>query len=83
MPQPTQEDFRWTLKETLADELYFEDYPALAEVVLGSFQPTGNSGVDRAMQEAYASLDTALKKLSRLAVRIGYIGKGDQDVELS
>ena len=83
MSKPTQEDFRWAIKEALADEMFFLEYPTLGELTMGSWQNTGNKGIDKALDEAYNSLELTLRKFSRLAVRLGYINSNKEDSDES
>ena len=50
----------------------------LADTVVGEHKFYDKS-LDKAASEAYYELDKALKKLSRLAVRMGYLSKGELD----
>jgi hypothetical protein len=67
-----QEYFREAIREHLANMFEDEEMPLLADCVLGEWE---QEKLDKAFAEAYYSLDRALKKLSRLAVRIGYLEK--------
>lgn len=50
----------------------------LADTVVGEHK-FYDKALDKAASEAYYELDNALKKLSRLAVRMGYLSKGGFD----
>lgn len=65
-----QEYFRDAIREHLADMFEEQDMPELADCVIGEWE---NGKLDKAFSEAYYSLDAALKRLSRLAVRLEYL----------
>jgi hypothetical protein len=67
-----QEYFREAIREHLATMLDEQEMFELADCVLGEWD---NEKLDKAFNEAYYSLDRALKKLSRLAVRLEYLEK--------
>lgn len=68
----SQQVFRESIREHLADMFDEQDMPDLADCVIGEWD---NEKLDKAFSEAYYSLDMALKKLSRLAVRLEYLEK--------
>ena len=65
-----QEYFRDAIREHLADMFEEQEMFQLADCVIGEWD---NEKLDKAFSEAYYSLDRALKKLSRLAVRLEYL----------
>lgn len=67
-----QEIFREAIREHLATMFDEQDMMELADCVLGEWD---NEKLDKAFHEAYYALDGALKKLSRLAVRLEYLEK--------
>ncbi len=69
-----QQHFREAIREHLATMLDEQEMFELADCVIGEWD---NQKLDKAFSEAYYSLDTALKKLSRLAVRLEYLDKED------
>ena len=69
-----QEELRNTLKTVMLDEIDYNQMTKLADAIDGDY--AGDSkGLIIAITDARASLDTALRKISRLAVRMGYIEK--------
>lgn len=71
-----QSEFRCLVKEHLADMFDENDMHDLADTVVGEHK-FYDKALDKAASEAYYELDSALKKLSRLAVRMGYLSKGE------
>jgi hypothetical protein len=68
----TQQELRNILKTVMLDELDYIDMHKLADALDG--EHIGESkGVMIAVQDAKDSLDNTLRKISRLAVRLGYI----------
>lgn len=68
-----QQEFRQNLSQLLIDELDDLGYPSLADTVYGTWQPNESVAIDKAMNEAYNSLQVALRKLSRLGARLDYL----------
>ena len=73
-----QQEFRKCLTQLLIDELDDLGYDYLADCVYGKWQQD-DIAIDKATQEAYTSLQVALRKLSRLGARLDYLEKGDKD----
>jgi hypothetical protein len=78
------QDFRNNLVNVLLDELDELGYDLISDCVYGRWDLTDpeleldekqSIALDRAMREAYNSLQTALKKLSRVATRLDYLEK--------
>lgn len=67
-----QQHFRDAIREHLATMFDEQEMFELADCVIGEWD---NEKLDKAFNEAYYSLDAALKKLSRLAVRLEYLEK--------
>jgi hypothetical protein len=67
-----QQYFREAVREHLATMFDEQEMFELADCVIGEWD---NGKLDKAFSEAYYSLDAALKKLSRLAVRLEYLDK--------
>lgn len=67
-----QQYFREAVREHLATMFDEQEMFELADCVIGEWD---NDKLDKAFSEAYYSLDAALKKLSRLAVRLEYLDK--------
>ena len=68
-----QQAFRQNLSQLLIDELDELGYPGLADTVYGTWKPNESVAIDKAMNEAYTSLQVALRKLSRLGARLDYL----------
>ena len=71
----TQQELRDALLEAMADKLDDLDMPALGDVVMNITLTDESLAIDKASHEVYASLITSLKRVSRLAVRLGYLQK--------
>ena len=69
-----QQEFRKCLTLLLIDELDDLGYPELSDCVYGQWQQD-DIAIDKAMSEAYNSLQVALRKLSRLGARLDYLEK--------
>jgi hypothetical protein len=76
--------FRDNLVNLLVDELDEQGFDLVSDCVYGEWDLTDpelgldekqSIALDRAMREAYNSLQTALKKLSRIATRLDYLEK--------
>lgn len=72
-----QQEFRKCLTLLLTDELEELGYPWLADCVYGQWtlEEDTSEAIDKAMNEAYNSLQVALRKLSRLGARLDYLEK--------
>lgn len=72
-----QQEFRKCLTLLLTDELEELGYPWLADCVYGQWtlEEDTPEAIDKAMNEAYNSLQVALRKLSRLGARLDYLEK--------
>ena len=78
------QEFRENLSILMIDELDEMGFSLVADCVYGKWDLTDpelgldekqSVALDRAMNEAYNSLQTALKKLSRVATRLDYLEK--------
>jgi hypothetical protein len=72
-----QQEFRHNLSQLVIDELDELGYPGLADAVYGTWEPNESVAIDKAMNEAYNSLQVALRKLSRLGARLDYLERED------
>lgn len=74
----TQQDMRESLLEGLAEELDTMGMTAIGDVVMGEWKYSiPDTAIDKAVAEAYTSLMQAMKKISRLAVRMDFLEKGE------
>lgn len=67
-----QSELREILREAIAMRLDSLDFFDLADAVLGECE---NDALAKAFDDVYYGIDNALKKVSRLAVRLGYLDK--------
>ena len=67
-----QREFRKAISQLLIDELDQLGFDELADCVYGQWQQD-DIAIDKATKEAYNSLQVALRKLSRLGVRLDYL----------
>lgn len=67
-----QSELREILREAVAEKLDSLDFFDLADAVIGEWD---NDALDKAFNDVYYGVDNALKKVSRLAVRLGYLDK--------
>ena len=67
-----QREFRKAISQILIDELDQLGFDELADCVYGQWQQD-DIAIDKATKEAYNSLQVALRKLSRLGVRLDYL----------
>lgn len=72
-----QQEFRKNLTQLILDELDELGYPLIGDCVYGQWK-IEDPALDKAMREAYNSLQLSLRKLSRLGVRLDYLEKGDK-----
>jgi hypothetical protein len=79
----TQEYLRERLLEAIAEQLDELGMPDLGDVVMEGYKSLSKdstsrgSAIDKASFEAYNSLAESLKKVSRLAVRLGHIERNN------
>lgn len=75
-----QRAFRDNLTQVILDELDELGFSELADCVYGQWRLDENQpeAIDKAMKEAYTSLQVSLRKLSRLGVRLEYLEKGEK-----
>jgi hypothetical protein len=69
-----QQAFRQNLTQVLLDELDTLGFEDLSDCVYGQWRQD-DIAIDKAMSEAYTSLQVALRKLSRLGARLDYLEK--------
>lgn len=69
-----QQAFRQNLTQVLLDELDTLGFEELSDCVYGQWRQD-DIAIDKAMSEAYTSLQVALRKLSRLGARLDYLEK--------
>ena len=74
-----QQAFRQNLTQLLTDELDELGYPWLADCVYGQWTLENEDiAIDKAMREAYTSLQVSLRKLSRLGARLDYLEREEK-----
>jgi hypothetical protein len=69
-----QQGFRQNLTQVILDELDTLGFDELSDCVYGQWRQD-DIAIDKAMSEAYTSLQVALRKLSRLGARLDYLEK--------
>ena len=69
-----QQGFRQNLTQVILDELDTLGFDELSDCVYGQWRQD-DIAIDKAMNEAYTSLQVALRKLSRLGARLDYLEK--------
>lgn len=69
-----QQGFRQNLTQVILDELDELGFEELSDCVYGQWRQD-DIAIDKAMNEAYNSLQVALRKLSRLGARLDYLEK--------
>ena len=69
-----QQGFRQNLTQVILDELDTLGFDELSDCVYGQWRQD-DIAIDKAMNEAYNSLQVALRKLSRLGARLDYLEK--------
>jgi hypothetical protein len=69
-----QQGFRQNLTQVILDELDTLGFEELSDCVYGQWRQD-DIAIDKAMSEAYTSLQVALRKLSRLGARLDYLEK--------
>ena len=67
-----QQGFRQNLTQVILDELDELGFEELSDCVYGQWRQD-DIAIDKAMNEAYNSLQVALRKLSRLGARLDYL----------
>ena len=75
-----QRDFRDCISQLIMDEIDELGYTTLSDCVYGTwdlkeFADKDKVALDKAMNEAYNSLQVSLRKLSRLGARLDYFEK--------
>lgn len=72
-----QQGFRQNLTQLILDELDELGFEELADCVYGKWQQD-DIAIDKAMREAYTSLQVSLRKLSRLGARLDYLEREEK-----
>jgi hypothetical protein len=81
----TPEGFRRNIMNLLQDEMDEIGYPLISDCIYGRWDLQRKEtltkeevAIDKAMSEAYNSLQVSLRKLSRLATRLDYLDKEEK-----